>query len=141
MTIRARQDPLSTGGAMGTALLRRAGVVAGVCLAAAGFAAPAIAATAPSGYQPVKLKAAGISIVLPDTWEVSKTTRAQAQEMLDRNPQLGFTVDDLIKNKPLTATWYAEDGDQSPDRWMDVTVLAESHVLPSPAEIRSELGG
>jgi hypothetical protein len=59
------------------------------------------AAGVPPGYQRVPVKEAGISILVPDTWEITAYTRKQAQAMLDANPQLaeqGATVDDILKS-------------------------------------------
>ena len=116
-----------------------AGVVVGVIgqPLQAGAAPPV-----PTGYGRVAVKSAGISFLIPDTWEVVQYTRKQAKQLLAANPSLaarGVTVDDFLQS-PFNARWDA-DGDGYPERSVDVQIYPGLHTLPSPTEFRSELSG
>ena len=107
------------------------------CVSVGGFG---VAAAATPGYDRVVVKAAGISLLIPDTWDVGTTSRKQAKQTLRDNPDLvktGLTVEDLVST-PLQAGWDGND-DGYPDRWAVVERVRGVDYLPSPSAARSLL--
>ena len=104
--------------------------------------AASAAATSASGYDRTVVNRVGISLLLPDTWNIDETTRKQAETILEENPKLadsGTTVE-LLMGTPLTASWDG-DGDTYPDRLLNVDIVNEDISLPPPSFIRTELLG
>ena len=92
------------------------------------------------GLRPADVKAAGLSLLLPDTWDISEMNRKQAEKLLKENPDLlaaGTTVEALM-GTPLSATWDG-DGDTYPNRLLNLEILDERSSLPSPSDVQSQL--
>ena len=117
-----------------------AAVIASFALALSTPLVYAESAAATADYDRTDVKAAGLSLLLPDTWDISEMNRKQAEKLLKENPDLlaaGTTVETLM-GTPLSATWDG-DGDTYPNRLLNLEILDERSSLPSPSDVQSQL--
>ena len=88
----------------------------------------------------VKVEAAGISVLIPDSYDVTQWTRKKATDYLKNNPSAaasGITVESLLK-QPLVANRDL-NADGSADRSIVVGYTAGPRSAGSPAAMRESL--
>jgi hypothetical protein len=97
----------------------------------------ASAHAAAEGYQRQSIREAKVSILIPDDWTVGGLTRREAKRIAKDNPDLDLEASDFTE-AAFGAAWDG-DGDEYPDRWMDVNVVRGMRDLPSPDQAKAEL--
>ena len=114
----------------------------GVALVGVGLIAGTGVASAspepPPGYETKTVKAAGLTVAIPETFKVIPLTRKQAKAFLDANPQArqaGGTVDILMKQFRAVGD---TDGDGTGEIGIGVQVRPEPGG-PSPTQAREQL--
>jgi hypothetical protein len=97
-------------------------------------------AAQPDAFERVRVKEAGISLLIPDSFDITHWTRQDANDYIKNNPSAaasGITVESLLK-EPLVAVLDL-DRDGSADRSIDVGYTAGRRSAGSPAAMRASL--
>ena len=104
-----------------------------------GEASSALAAKS-EAVERVKVKAAGISLLIPDSYDITQWTRKRANDYVKNNPSAaasGITVESLLK-QPLIANLDL-NADGSADRAIVVGYTTGPRSAGSPVAIRESL--